>query len=162
MVRRHERVIATLLVWIAELLAVSFTFDRLNAIRVQIENAWYFSGGVIAAATSEEAAQVMEEFQRLSSEVYSKAQILARAELAAYYPYILLICAMLLLGGIISTLVIWRSVIVPDKLKDMVEAYQEAEDDAQPAAQSLASLLDADGEIPETFQPEPQQRQAKS
>lgn len=149
MIRKHERIIATLLIWIAELIAIAFVLDRLTGVRVQMENAWYYSGSVVTGATFQEATQVMEELQSVTGSLFMHARTIAQAELMPYAPYILLICAILLIGGVLSTLFVWRSVIVPDRLKEMLNTI-ENDEDLQSSAQSLASLLEDDGEVAES------------
>jgi hypothetical protein len=163
MVRKSERVIGTLLVWIGVLVSLSMMFDRLNYARVMIQNNWYYSGGVVMGAESTEAGlRILEDHQHLSQEIWMQVNQFAQAELLTYFPYLLLIGAALLLGGVLSTMFIWRSVVVPQEVSDMIAEKQAVIHEAE-TARSLSSLLDDDGEIADTNHQSAQtQRQGRS
>jgi hypothetical protein len=157
MVRKHERVIGTLLVWIGVIVSMSMILDRLNYARVMMQNNWYYSGGVVTGASSEEALRLLEDHQELSQQVWSQVNQFAQVELLTYFPYLLLLGAVLLIGGVLSTMFIWRSVVVPEEVAEMV-AEKQAE--VQESERSLSSLLDDDGEINESNHTQ-KQRQAQ-
>ena len=145
MVRRRERVIGTLLVWIGVLISLAMILDRLNYARITMQNNWYYSGGVVTGASSEEALRLLEEHQELSQEIWMQINQFAQAELLAYFPYIFLLMAVLLVGGVLSTMFIWRSVVVPEAISEMVSEKQ-----AEMREEEGRSLvLDDDGELVE-------------
>ena len=146
MVRKQERVIGTLLVWIGILVTMSVVLSRITGIPIQMRNNWYNSGNVVTGANPEEAARLIESIQSINSELFFDVQRFATAELGAYLPYFVLICAVLLVGGVLSTMFIWRSVIVPADIEAAIESRKEDEADI-PTGKTLASLLDDDGEF---------------
>jgi hypothetical protein len=144
MVRKRDRVIGTLLVWIGVLISTSMVLDRLNYARLDLQNNWYYTGGVLTGVSSEEANEILQNVQSISTEIYFQTQNFVKAELFTYWPYFLLIIGLLLAAGVVSTLFIWRSVIVPAEVREMIAANDYGE--SQPA-RSLATLLDDDGEL---------------
>jgi hypothetical protein len=147
MVRKRDRVIGTLLVWIAVLISMHSIIQALNYAPVYLQNYWYYSGNVVVGPNSEEAMQVWQDFQSISSSLFAQTQQIARTELFNYYfPYVLFILAILLIGAGLSTLFIWRSVIVPAAMSEAIAA-KNSESHEQTDARSLASLLDDDGEF---------------
>jgi hypothetical protein len=77
---------------------------------------------------------------------------------------VLLILIVLLTGAVLSTLFIWRSVIVPAGVNEVVAA-KHAQSSDQADRRTLASLLDDDGELVEPIadvQPIQNQRQEQS
>src|SRR5690606_3791461 len=139
------------------LVMMAWTLGRLTYPFVQVQNAWYHAS-VVTGATSEEALQIFEDLQHVNSELFLQVNQFAQAEMLNYLPYILLVSAILLAGGVISTLFIWRSVIIPDAVSETIRA-SAAEADESSAPDSLASLLDNDGElVTVAAQDMPQQR----
>lgn len=157
MVRKSERVIGTLMIWIAVPIAMLAALDRLNIVRVHMQNAWYHSTGVVTGAISpEEGIQLMNELQQVNNDLYFQVQQFAGAEMFNYLPYLLLICAILLVGAIVSTMLIWRSVVVPEAMRQAIAAAEEDAEETAADHTSLASLLNDEGELldPDTdFQP---------
>jgi hypothetical protein len=160
MVRRRERVIGTLLVWIAVLISLSMILDRLNYARIMMQNNWYYSGGVVTGTSStEEGLRILEAHQDLSQEIWVQVNQFAQAELLTYFPYLLLIGAVLLLGGVLSTMFIWRSVVVPEAINEMVAEKQAAMNEPE-TEHSL--VLEDDGELADSNHHGPQkQRQGQ-
>jgi len=112
MVRRQERLIATLLVWIATLLALSAILERLLRPNLDMQNNWYYYAPVVTGENAEEASQAISRIQDISSSVYYQIQQFAHSELLQYSPAILFVSAAILLAAVLSTVFIWRSVIV--------------------------------------------------
>lgn len=159
MVRRRERVIGTLLVWIGVLISLSMIFDRLNYARIMMQNNWFYSGGVVTGASSEEAMRLLEEHQALSQDIWRQINQFAQAETLTYFPFIFLLMVVLLVGGVLCTMFIWRSVVVPQEVGDMI-AEKQAIINEQEAEHSL--VLDDDGEFVEVNHPVThQQRQGQ-
>jgi hypothetical protein len=148
MVRKQDRVIGTLVIWIAVSVILSMILDRLNYARLDLINHWYYSGAAVAGTTAEDATRILEELQQVGGDIFAQTQAMARAELLQYFPYILLICAVVIIGGVLSTLFIWRSVIVPAALHETLTQYHK-QDAEQPVSRSLANLLNDDGELAE-------------
>src|SRR5690606_41098710 len=98
MVRKTDRVIGTLVIWIAVLVMMAWTLGRLTYPFVQVQNAWYHAS-VVTGATSEEALQIFEDLQHVNSELFLQVNQFAQAEMLNYLPYILLVSAILLAGG---------------------------------------------------------------
>lgn len=162
MIRKRERVIGTLLVWIGILIAMGMTLDRMNYINIRMQNNYYNSGSVLTGANQQEATQLLETLQIINSELFFQVQAFTRAELTPYLPYFLLICAVLLIGGVLSTYFIWRSVVVPEALSEAIAAQREEDERETSGVRSLANLLDDDGEIltPDAdFEPEHNHRE---
>lgn len=152
MVRKRDRVISTLLVWIAVVMAMAMIIGRLNWAAIEMRNFWYYSGNVVTGASQEEATQILQDINIFTGELSSQAQQIAQAELFVYLPYVLLIGAVLLIGGVLSTMFIWRSVIVPAEVSEAIAEKNAAN---QIAPRSIETLLDDDGELlnPETDTP---------
>jgi hypothetical protein len=113
-----------------------------------MQNNWYYSGNVVTGASSEEATRILQEIQNVSQGLYNQTQQFAQAEMFHYIPYILLICGILLAGGVISTFFIWRSVIVPTEVSEAIAAGEIQErKQRRTAPGSLANLLSDDGEL---------------
>lgn len=147
MVRKRDRVIGTLAIWVAVLITVSMVIDRMNFARLNMQNNWYYSGSVVVGQDSEAAMQIWQDLQSISSEIFTQTQQIAQAELFNYYfPYILLILGVLLIGAVLSTLFIWRSVIVPAGVSEVVAA-RNAQSHEREDRTPVASLLDDDGEL---------------
>lgn len=164
MIRKRDRVIGTLAVWIGITLAMGMILDRMNGIAINMLNNWYYAGNVVTGASPEEATQILQAFQTMADGLYRQVRGFAQVELLAYLPYFALLGLLLLVAGVLSTLFIWRSVIVPDQISETIAAGM-SEDDAQSPKQSLASLLDDDGEIADVdtdFQPVSNHRQEPS
>jgi len=148
MIRKRDRVVGTLAIWIGVLLAMGIMLDRLNIINIQMQNYWYYTGGVVTGTSSEEAMQVLQDLQRINNLYYGETQQFARAELFQYFPLVMLLLILLLVAAVISTYFIWRSVAVPVEVSERIEARRERE---RENTTSLANLLNEDGEItPET------------
>ena len=164
MVRKRDRVVGTLAIWVAVLITVSMVIDRLNYARLNLQNNWYYSGSVVVGQDSEAALQIWEDLQSISSDIFMQTQQIAQADMIDYYfPYVLLILAALLIGAVLSTLFIWRSVIVPAAVSEVMAANSRNRDQADRTP--LATLLDDDGELVEPVadvQPVQNQRQAQS
>src|SRR5262245_47511195 len=108
MVRRRDRVVGTLLIWLAVVLALTMMIGRLNWAAIEMRNFWYYAGNVVTGASSEEANQLLNEISEITNQLASQTQQIAQTELLIYLPYILLITAVLLIGGVLSTIFIWR------------------------------------------------------
>lgn len=145
MLQKRDRVIATLLVWIAVLVALSMAIGRLSFIALDMWGMWYHPGSVITGATSEEAMRILNDFQTFNSELYNQTQQFARAEMLAYLPYVVLIGAVLLVGGVLSTMFIWRSVAVPAEVREAIAAGKD-----QTIRRPEVFELDDDGELIQT------------
>lgn len=144
MVRRRDRVVGTLLIWLAVLLSLTMIIGRLNWAAIEMRNFWYYAGNVVTGASSEEANRLLNEISQITGELSSQTQQIAQTELLIYMPYILLIAAALLLGGVLSTIFIWRSVLVPAEVSEAIAERHSA-------PRSIDALLDDDGEL---IQPE--------
>lgn len=159
MVRKRDRLIGTLVIWIAVFVAMSKIFDGLNYAPIWMQNYWYQSGGVVVGEDSATAMQIWEDFQSVSSGLFDQTRQIAQTDLFEYYlPYLLLLVLVLLVGAVLSTFFIWRSVIVP-------EAIASARRHEQSEPTPVASLLDDDGELMEPLadlQPVQNQRQESS
>ena len=162
MVRKRDRVIGTLLIWIGILFTMGMTLDRMSGISITMQNNWYNRGDVVTGASQEEATRLLETLQNINNELFVQVQQFTQTELMTYLPYFLIISAVLLVGGVLSTYVIWRSVVVPEAISEAIAASKEEDEEAQTDARSLASLLDDDGEIvtaDSDFEPEHNHRQ---
>jgi hypothetical protein len=142
MIRRRDRVVGTLAIWVTMLIAMGMMLDRMNIINISMQNAWYYAGSVVTGASSEEAMRILENLQHISNQYYTQTQQFARAELLNYFPLIIILCIILLAGAVVSTYFIWRSVAVPAEVSERIEARK-----SQEATKSLAALLNEDGEI---------------
>ncbi|MBZ0286956.1 MAG: hypothetical protein K8I30_05035 [Anaerolineae bacterium] len=141
MVRKRDRVIATLIVWIGVLVAMAVILGRLTGPGLEMQNFWYYSGSVVTGGSSEEAMQVLDGINKITNDLQMQTRQYAQAELMAYLPYIVLLSAFFLAGGMLSTFFIWRSVVVPGALMDKVNLYKEIESEPR------AVHLDDDGEL---------------
>ena len=139
MVRKHQRVIGTLIVWIMTLIALGMMVDRMNYGHLSSMFNW-FNANVVTGASSEEALRILDSVQQVSSDAYSQANHFAQTALYAYTPYFLLICALLLVGASLATMFIWRSVVVTHSLPELHRTEDESETWAEPR-RSLKSLL---------------------
>jgi hypothetical protein len=144
MIRKRDRVVGTLAIWAGALIAMGMTLDRMNFINIQMENAWYYTGSVVTGASSEEAMKILEDVQQISNQYFTQTQQFARAELLAYFPLIVIVCMVLIAAAVISTYFIWRSVVVPVEVSERIEARKST---GEKSTTTLASLLNADGEI---------------
>ncbi len=114
MVRRQERLIATLLVWIATLFALLAVLERFTRPILDIQNNWYYVSSVVTSQNPEEANQAINSIQEISNNIYFQTQQFANSELLTYSPAVLVVGAALLIAATLSTMFIWRSVIVPN------------------------------------------------
>lgn len=147
MVRKRDRVIGTLLIWIGILITMSMILDRMNSISLYLQNNWYNSVNVVTGADPAEATQLFENIQSISNDLYFQVRQIAFYELTAYLPVFVFIGIALLVAGILSTYFIWRSVVVPEAIRETIAAHQEEGNQEPSSRQSLANLLDDDGEI---------------
>ena len=148
MVRKRDRVIGTLLIWIAVLITMGMALGRLTGYPPMfLQNNWYYSGNVVTGASSEEATRILQEIQNVSQELFNEAQQFAQAEVFQYIPYVLLICGILLAGAVISTFFIWRAVLVPTEVSEAIAAGDIPDRRRRTAPESLAKLLSDDGEL---------------
>jgi len=114
MVRKRDRVIGVLLVWVAILIGMALALERLTDLAVNDYNLWYGNFQVVTGANPEEANQALNGLQSLTNDLFFQTRQLGYSELFRYAPMILFIGATLLIGAMLSTLFIWRSVIVPE------------------------------------------------
>ncbi|MEO8610824.1 MAG: hypothetical protein ABI690_23205 [Chloroflexota bacterium] len=142
MVRKRDRVIATLIVWIGVLVAMSVILGRLSGAALDMQNFWYYSGNVVTGGSSEEALQALNSINGMMNQLQFQTQQFAQAEMFAYLPYVVLLSAIFLGGGLLSTLFIWRSVAVPAELAERVKDYKEF----VPPPRTVVHL-DDDGEL---------------
>lgn len=155
MVRKRDRVIGTLVIWIAVIAAMSRIFEVLNRAPFHLHNSWYASGSVLVGQDSESALRVWEDVQSMSSNIYTQTYQFIQTELFSnHLPYLLLIVAALLVGAVIGTLFIWRSVIVPAGMSEsIVIRTRSNEREERPP---ITALLEDDGELIEPIaDPEP-------
>lgn len=143
MIRKRDRVVGTLAIWSGTLFALAMIIDRLYIINIQMQNFWYYTGSVVTGGSSEEAMQALQNLQSINNQLFTQVQQVARAELLAYAPLILILCLFLIAAAVISTWFIWRSVAVTPDVSERVEAWSSSRHPAAP----LARLLNDDGEI---------------
>ena len=93
MIRKRERVIGTLLVWIGILIAMGMTLDRMNGIHIWMQNNRYSSGNIVTGASQEEATQLLETLQSINNELFFQVRQFTFTELIPYLPYFALIGA---------------------------------------------------------------------
>lgn len=156
MIRKRDRVVGTLAIWVGALIAMGMMLDRMNSINISMQNAWYYTGSVVTGASSEEAIKILNDLQSLSNDYYTQTQQFVRAEMLTYFPLIVILCMILITAVVVSTYFIWRSVAVPEEVSERIEARKSA---AEKPTTSLANLLNEDGElIPEPEQPEQNHR----
>ena len=146
MIRKRDRVIGTLAIWLGILVVLGMILDRMNGIAFSMLHTWYHAGNVVTGASPEEATRILEAFQALNNDLFIQVRQFTQAEMLAYLPYFVVLAIILLAGGVLSTMFIWRSVAVPTQISEAITAHRAA-DEEQPTNQSLASLLDDDGEI---------------
>lgn len=161
MVRKRDRVIATLVVWIGILIAMSAILGRFTGPGLDMQNFWYYSGNVVTGGSSEAAVEVLNNINNFTNDVQSQTRQFAQAELLAYMPYIILLSALFLGGGLLCTIFIWRSVAVPGELIERVNAYKESASAPEPHLVHL----DDDGELvhmPRESQPAPHYQEQTS
>lgn len=152
MVRKRDRVIATLVVWIAVFISMAVILGRLTGPGVDLQNFWYYSGNVVTGGSSEEAIAALDNLNKITAELQFQTQQYAQTAVFAYLPYIILLTIIFLGGGMLSTFFIWRSVAVPGELVERVKEYREG------VPQPRAVHLDDDGELLHTA-PESQPNQ---
>ncbi len=146
MIRKRDRVIGTLMIWVAAVVSMMLAVGRLNDTNVWANNYWYHAGNLVTGATPEEATRIVNELQSIGQGFYTQTRQFAQAEMLAYLPYILLIAAIVLAGALLSTMFIWRSVAVPAEISERI-AGEAALEHTHAANESLAHLLDDDGEL---------------
>jgi hypothetical protein len=113
MPRRTQRLIATLLVWIAILFTAGTVVSRIASPPVNSWNAWYTYGNIVAEGDPEQANQLLTDIQQLANDVYQQSQAIAMGLYGQYALWLLVILAILLVGGVVATFFIWRSVALP-------------------------------------------------
>lgn len=113
MVSRRDRVIGVLLVWIAICFGMAMALGRLAQPAINQYNVWYWNFPVVTGADPEQANEVIREMNAVSNDLFYQVQQFANAEILQYAPLILFTGATLLIGALLSTWFIWRSVIVP-------------------------------------------------
>jgi hypothetical protein len=168
MIRKRDRVVGTLAVWIGILIAMGMILDRMNGVATNLQNNWYYGGNVVTGASPEEATRILGALQSMSNDLFLQVRQFTQAELLAYLPYFALLGLILLAGGVLSTLFIWRSVSVPAQISEAIASRMAEDvegDGKQSTIQSLANLLDDDGElhaVDTTSQPISHQRQEQA
>jgi hypothetical protein len=155
MVGRRERVIGTLIVWVAVAIALVTTVGRFDWIYVYPNSLWFNPIGVVTGAASEDVGQLLSSLSTFTSELYTQMSQTAQMELLLYTHYILVVSAVLLLGGVLSTMFIWRSVIVPSTWSEKLSREKEQ---IEHQNRAVTVRLDDDGELIHT-EIEPQSRQ---
>lgn len=144
MIRKRDRVVGTLAIWLGAVIALGMMVDRLNIINIQMQNFWYYTGSVVTGGSSEEAMQSLQNLQSINNQIHMQTQQFARAELLQYFPFIAILCLVLIAAAVISTYFIWRTVAVPAEVSERIEARRST--GGKPTT-SLATLLNEDGEI---------------
>jgi hypothetical protein len=124
-------------------MAMAVILGRLAEPGLDLQNFWYYSGSVVTGGSSEAAVELLNNINNFTIEIQSQTRQFAQAELLTYMPYIILLCALFLGGGLLCTIFIWRSVAVPGELVERVNAYKESA--SVPQAQVVQ--LDDDGEL---------------
>lgn len=119
------------------MISMTVIVARLNYAHLMTSNYWYYAN-VISGTTPEQATRINNDLSSIGQEFSMQAQHFAQAELLTYLPYILLVTAILLIGGVLSTFLIWRSASVPDSISEVITA--------EDTRQSLTELLE-DGEL---------------
>lgn len=150
MVRRRERVIGTLLVWVMLLVSMGMLIDRLNYSRVDSVYHWFNASNVVTGADPAEAQRLIDSARELSNTVYLETRHFAQLELSSYTPLFILVFGLLLLGGVLATFFIWRSVVVPVAVADLDLGQPER------STQPMRSLLSDDGELLDSDLPQAQ------
>lgn len=114
MVRRYERVIATLLIWIAVLVAFTGLIERFSRPIINFQNNWYYFSPVVTGADADEANQAISAVQNTSNQISHQIQAFTEAEILKYTPVLLIVGAVLLIAACVCTFIIWRSIVLPE------------------------------------------------
>jgi hypothetical protein len=120
MPRRTQRLIATLLIWLAVLITAGTVLSRIASPITSLNNAWYGVGNIVADGDVETANRLMNDLQQLANSLWPRSQQLAQEAYGQYIPWLMLMVGIILVGGMTATYIIWRSVYLPE-LPDAVE-----------------------------------------
>ncbi len=150
MVRKRDRVIGILVVWIGVFFGMAMALGRLAQPAINHYNVWYWNFQVVTGADPEEASEVIQGMQSVSNDLYYQVQQFANDEILQYAPLILFTGAILLIGALLSTWFIWRAVIVPEATSEEENSLKANLPFLHRTAES--AVVDDDGELIE-YQP---------
>lgn len=114
MVRKQERLMATLIVWAMTGLGLLSVMERFTRPILDVQNNWYYVSSVVTSQDPEAATQAINNIHEVSNNIFFQIQQFANSELLTYSPAVLVIGAALFIAATLCTMFIWRGVIVPD------------------------------------------------
>lgn len=114
MVRKYDRIVGTLLIWIAIPIAILTLLNYFLAPRIGWQNAWYWPVSIITTNDPEAAGRALQAIDEISYNIQTSLDQFARDEVWHYAPLLLLIMLTVLAAGALCTYFIWRSVRLPD------------------------------------------------
>jgi len=126
MPRRTQRLIATLLVWIAMLMTVGIVVSRIATPEVYPMNAWYPYGGMVTGTDPETANRLMQQIGAVTDGIWDSGRSLAMEYYGMYAVWLIAIVAILLMGGVAATYFIWRSAQLPDSVEQETPSVMAA------------------------------------
>jgi hypothetical protein len=126
MPRRSQRLIATLLIWIAILITVGVVVSRIAEPPVETWNAWYGYGNIVADGNAEAAAQTLNDISQMGSTLWQESRLIAMELYGQYAAWLLVIIGILLTGGIASTYLLWRGVYLPERIRETDQTLPRA------------------------------------
>ncbi len=142
MISRRDRLIGTLIVWLAMFMMLAFLVQQFTAPEVNTWNNWY-GFGAITAAEPEKATRAFEALNTFGNITYQSAHALVTEEMRAYAP-LLLVLVLALIGAVMtSTYIIWRSVIIPHSVEIEIEKHRMTPQSAYEPGRALNNDLEA-------------------
>lgn len=153
MLRKYDRILGTLIIWIAILFSMYFLLGAFTYPRVSSQNVWYWPGNVVVSSDPDAANKAMQSLNAVSDKLYWTVDSFTRNELLAYWPALLVIAVILLAGGLVGTYFIWRHARLPElnsQTEDQLAFKLKNQKPLRRAAQSAEEsgfALGEDGEI---------------
>jgi hypothetical protein len=147
MPRRTQRLIATLLVWIAILFTVGIVLGRVGFTWINSYSGAYWPGNVVTGGDAETATRLLGQIQEVNNEVWQQSQMIASELYTQYALWMIALVAIMLAGAVISTFFIWRSVYLPEMQSPADESLLRAgkrhllddDDEASPSESTPAT-----------------------
>ncbi|MCA9911358.1 MAG: hypothetical protein KC519_22045 [Anaerolineae bacterium] len=125
MINRRDRIIGTLIVWGAMLMALVLFLQQFRSPGVNVWGNWY-AYGTFVGSDPLEASRVIDALSNFSSNNYQTIQAFVTEQMRGYYPLLALLVLILIGTAVFSTYVIWRSVIIPDSAHELAEKRKSA------------------------------------
>lgn len=126
MPRRTQRLIATLLVWIAILLTTGVIVSRAGLLEITSSIGGYWPSNVVTGGDAETVAGLLGRIQSINNEVWSQTQTMANELYTTYALWLVLMIGIILAGAVISTFFIWRSVYLSESQTPTEESIMQA------------------------------------